>query len=158
MTTTQFTTMGPSSFMERYIVPYTDLTAVGTTMTIKLKDMPKGTIVKGVRIKHTTAFAGGNTTATVSVGSTAGAATTFTGTFDVYQAVADTTALMVGGWKAATYAADTLNAYFTVSTGCSALTAGVVLIDVEYWFEPDLTACGPVGNQPASGASGGGFI
>jgi hypothetical protein len=153
MNTTVLNTLGPSGVLYRFIIPYTDLSAAtGTTNTINLLALPKGSFIKGVRIKHSTAFSGGNTTATVSVGSSAGSATTFAAAFDIYQAVADTTAQMTGGWKAATYAADTLQAFFTVSTNCSLLTAGTVLIDVEIWLEPDLTATGPFGVGGTAGA------
>lgn len=151
MTSTQIMAMGPGPIFERFIVAFGDLTAVGTTQTITLKSLPKGTIVKGVRIKHSTAFAGGNTTLTVSVGSAAGSATTFAAAFDIYQAVADTTMQMTSGWKAATLAADTLQAFFTASTGLSLFTAGVVNIDVEYIYEEDLTATGPSGNSSSGG-------
>ncbi len=146
-------TMGPSSIMSRFTIAAADLTAAGTTQTIALRSLAKGTIIKGVRIKHSTAFAGGgNTAVTVSVGSTAGSSTLFAAAFDVFQTVADTTMLLVSEWKAATYAADTLNAYFTVTTGvCSGITAGEVHIDVEYQFTDDLTACGPAGNQTTGG-------
>ena len=151
MTTTSIMTMGPGPITERFTISYSDLTAAGTTQTIALKSLPKGTIVKGVRIKHSTAFATGNTTLTVSVGSTAGSATTFAGAFDIYQAVADTTMQMTSGWKAATYAADTLNAYFTASTSCATFAAGVVNIDVEYVYTEDLTGTGPAGGTTSGG-------
>lgn len=154
MTTTQIMSMGPSSIVKRYTISFGDLTSAGTTQTITLDTLPKGHIVKGVRVKTSTAFAGGgNTAVTVSVGSAAGSATTFTPVaYDIFQAVADTTALMVSGWKAATYAADTLQAFFTTTTGvCSGLTAGQVFIDVELFYTEDLTATGPAGNQTTGG-------
>ena len=153
MVITQPMAMGPSSIIERFIINYQDITAAGTTLTLALKTLPKGSIIKGVKIKHATAFAGGgNTAVTVSVGSTAGSATTFASAFDIYQAVADTTMALTSGWKAATAAADTLNAYFTCTTGVlSGLTAGLVSIDVEYFLMEDLTATGPCGNQLVGG-------
>jgi hypothetical protein len=128
-------TMGPSSIIKRYLLSYGDLTAAGTTQTIDLDSLPKGTIVKGVRIKNTTVFATGNTTLTVSVGSAAGNATTFSnGTFDLFSVVADT-----------------IQAFFTASTSCATFGSGAFFIDVEYWYPEDLTATGPSGNSSSGG-------
>ena len=51
MTITQLMTMGPSSIIERFDLSFSDLTAAATTQQIVLKALPKGTIIKGVRIK-----------------------------------------------------------------------------------------------------------
>ena len=155
MTITQLMTMGPSSIIERFDLSFSDLTAAATTQQIVLKALPKGTIIKGVRIKHAVLFAGGGlTTMTVSVDSVAGGVALFAAAYDIHQAVADTTMAMVGGWKAGTYAADSLACTFTCSGNVNIATAGEVYIDVEYWLEPDLTATGPSG----SGASTGGLL
>jgi hypothetical protein len=153
MTVTSLQTMGPGPIIERFIISEADLTAAGTTQTIDLKSLPKGTIVKGVRVKASVAFAGGgNTAVTVSVGSAAGTSTTFSAAFDIFQAVGDTVAQMTSGWKAATYAADTLQAFFTVTTGtCAGLTVGQVAIDVEYQFMESLTDTAPAGNSLTGG-------
>lgn len=153
MTITQIMPMGPSSIVERYTLTKGDLTTAATTQTIDLRTLPKGHIVLGVRIKHSTAFSGGSISAmTVSVGAAAGTATTFAAAFDVFQAAADTTAAMTSGWKAATYASDTLQAKFTAtSDNVNAATAGEVHIDVEMFFPSDLTATGPIGNSLSTG-------
>lgn len=152
MTSTNIMTMGPGPIMERFILTFSDCTASATTQTFSLKSLPQGSIVKGVRIKHSTLFGGGGAAvATVSVGATAGSTTTFAAAFDIHQAVAATTAQMSSGWKAATYAADTLTATIVSDVNVNTLTAGVVNIDVEYLLAEDLTATAPVGNTPASG-------
>ena len=153
MTRTNFNNMGPGKVLERFIVSNTDLTTAGLTQTLTLKTLPKGSFVTGVRIKSATAFTGGGASAcTVSVGSAAGNATTFSAAYDIFQAVADTALQMTSMFKAATYAQDTLQAFFTsVGANLNALTAGVVYIDVEYYLTEDLTGTGPTGNALATG-------
>jgi hypothetical protein len=155
MQTTVLNNYGPSSVIYRFLLSFSDLTAAATTQTIALFSLTRGTFIKWVRIKHTTAFAGGAISAmTVSVGSTAGSATTFAAAFNVFQTVADGTLQgAVAAATQATYAADTLNAYFTsTSANVNAATAGAVFIDVEMWMEPNLTATAPVGTAGTYGA------
>ena len=153
MISTQFVTMGPATIIERFVLSHDDLTDADGSQTITLKALSKGTIIKGIRIKHSTAFTGGGASScTCSVGSAAGAVNSFAAAFDIFQAVADTTAQMTSGWKANTYAADTLQATIDADVDVADLTAGVVNIDVEYWMFPDLTATGiPAG-------TGGGYL
>jgi hypothetical protein len=138
---------------ERFILSWRDLTEADGSQTFSLMPLPKGSIVKGVRTKQTEAFSnnGGGATATAAVGSAAGATNTFSPAYDVAAAVADTTAQMVAGWKAATYAADTLTATIASNVNVNTMTAGVVVIDVEILLMPDLTGCGPTGNALATG-------
>lgn len=154
MQTTVLNNYGPCSVIYRFILTYADLTAAATTQTIKLMALTKGTFVKWTRIKSTTAFSGGGlTTMTVSVGTTAGSATTFCAAYDIFQSVTDAHMQGVAATATqATYAADTLNAYFTGSGNVNLATAGVVGIDVEMWQEPDLTATAPVGTGGTAGA------
>lgn len=152
MQRTQFVTMGPATVMERFILTFADLSEADGSQTITLMTLPKGAIIKGVRIKHSTAFSGGGAGAvTCAVGSAAGATNSFAAAFDVFQAVANTTAQMTSGWKANTYAADTLTATIAANVNVNTLTAGVVNIDVEMWIIPDLTATG-------TPSGGGGYL
>jgi hypothetical protein len=153
---------GPSIVCKRYVVSYADLvpSPAAQTMTFNLEVVPKGTVIFGVRAKHSTQFAGtGITTVTVSVGSTgASSNTTFLAAYTVTAAVADTTmglSTSVAVPNAGTYAADTIYAYFSVTSGAgnlNALTAGSVNLDVFYWLEPDLTATAPFGVGGTAGA------
>lgn len=152
MTSVQLMAQGPSSVLMRYIVSYKDLTDAAVAQTLTLDVLPKGSIVLGTRIKSAVAFTGGGSSScTVSVGSAAAATTTFAPAFDIFQAVADTTAQMTSGWKAGTYAADSLTATFTADVNVNLLTNGVVYIDVEMFKLQDLTATGPSGNTGTSG-------
>jgi len=137
---------------ERFIITHEDLTDTDTSQTINLMTLPKGSIVKGVRTKCATIFSGGSVSAlTVSVGCAAGAVDTFSPAYSIMAVVADTTAQMVSGWKAATYAADTLTATFVSTTdNLDQLSAGVVYLDVEILLMPDLTA-----TAVPSGSTGG---
>jgi hypothetical protein len=153
MTENTIMNMGPSAVLLRFTLTYADLTTSGTLMTISLKTLPKGSFVKGVRTKHSVLFSGGanNAASTVEVGSTAGGTTLFSPAFNIGQAVADTTAQMVSGWKAGTNAADVLTATFRASSDVSTLTTGSVNIDVELFLTEDLTATGPSGNSSSGG-------
>ena len=153
MTETNIINMGPSAVLLRFTLTFADLTTSGTSMTINLKALPKGSFVKGVRTKSSVAFSGGANSAasTVEVGSTAGGTALFSPAFNIGQAVADTTAQMVSGWKSGTYAADELTCTFRASADVSTLTAGSVYLDVELFLTEDLTATGPAGNNSSSG-------
>ena len=148
------TNFNPTLITERFVVTFTDFSAAAVADTINLLALPKGTIVRGVRIKQTTAFTdGAGCTATLEVGSLAITDTDlFAAAYDVAAAPADTTAQMTSGWKAGTYAADTLTATLTCNVNTDTLTAGVALIDVALEYMPDLTATGiPAG-------TGGGYV
>lgn len=153
MITTELQTFGPSSIVRRFVLTYSDLTAAATTQTIDLMSLPQGCIVKTVRIKHTVAFAGGSLSSmTVSVGSSAGSATTFKAAFDCFQAVAATSLVCAPATaQFATYAADTLQCKFTGSHAVNTATAGSVFIDVEMLMEPSLVSTPPTGNSLALG-------
>lgn len=166
MNSTILQTFGPSTVMFRVTIAAPDVAALGASTTgfinlplgfpgVTTPVVPRGTLVKNVRIKHTTAFSGTSITGlTVSIGSAAGSATTFTAAFNIFQAVADGTLSSAPATAAqATYAADTIQANFT-STGAnlSAISAGSVNIDIELWLEPDLTATAPVGTAGTAGA------
>jgi hypothetical protein len=125
--------MGSGAQFRRFTVTHADLTASATTQNVTLFTLPKGSVVCGVRIKHSTAFAGGTLSAmTVSVG-TSGDTTAYAGAFDVFQTVADTTFQVTDQFNAASYAAHSIVAAFT-ATGDNVVnaTAGVVDIDIYY--------------------------
>jgi len=125
--------LGSGPQLRRFTINYSDLSDADTSQTITLCTLPAGSVIEGVRIKHSTRFLGGGTgTATVSVGSAAGAVNTFATAFDIFQAVADTTFQLSDQFNAATYAADTLQAVFAVDT-TFVFTQGQVHIDVYYW-------------------------
>lgn len=154
MQRTSFTNMGPGTVIERFTITHSDLTEADGSQTIDLMTLPKGSIVKGVRIKHSELFTNSaGCTCTCAVGAAAGATNLFAAAFDIAQAVADTTAQMTSGWKAATYAADTLQATIASNVNVNTITtSGIVNIDVELWLFPDLTATGiPAG-------TGGGYL
>lgn len=94
---------------------------------------PKGSVILGVRIKHSTAFSGGAVGAcTVSVG-ISGDLTRFAAAFDIFQAVAAATKQLSTQFKDADNAAAIVYADFnTVGANISALTAGQVDIDLLY--------------------------
>lgn len=156
MQATSLQNFGPASIFERYILTFNDLTAAAGTQTFNLRALPKFSVIKGVRIKHTVLFDnnGGGCTATVAVGSLAGTTNLFSLAFDIHQAVADDTAQMTSGWKAQTTAADTLTATIASNVNVNTITQGTVYVDVELLITEDLTTAGPAGNS----LSGGGLI
>jgi hypothetical protein len=127
--------LGTGPIVKRYIISYKDFTAAATTQNITLQTLPKGSVVQWVRIKHAEAVAGGSiSAATLSVGSSAGTATSFASAFSVSQAVSDTTAQISAGPVAATYAEDTMYARITTTGGnVNTATAGLIYVDVCYW-------------------------
>ena len=129
------TALGGAVTFRRFIIPYTDLTTAATSMNVALCTLSKGSVILGVRIKHSTAFAGAGpwTTCVVSVGTTIGSAyAAFASAFDVFQAVADTTLQETAQFKSTSYTAIPLVARFTASHNCSVATAGQVEIDILY--------------------------
>jgi len=127
--------MGSGPQFTRWTIPYTDLTAAALVQSVNLFTLNQGGIILGVRIKHTTAFAGTAWSATtVSVG-WASDYTAFASAFDIFQAVADTTLQNTSEFKCVTNAAagTAVVARFTsVGGNLSAGTAGAVNIDVLY--------------------------
>jgi hypothetical protein len=130
---------GPAWF--RYTISNTstsagalDLTAAAATQTVPLFTMSAGSLILGVRIHHTTAFAGTAwTAATVSVGSTVVGNAGFASAFDIFQAVSSTAVQETSQFKSGTVVAQPVNAYFTITGGnVSVITAGSVDIDVLY--------------------------
>lgn len=114
----------------KFTITYADLTTAGTTQTIALFTLGAGSKILGVYQKHSEAFAGGSLSSmTVSVGS-ALSATQFTATFDVYQAVANTTVQETAMFKSGTAVAQAVNSYWTGSHNVNTATAGSVDICV----------------------------
>lgn len=145
----QRTNFNPTLITERFIVNYMDFREADGSTDLDLLALPKGTVVRAVRIKQTTAFTdGAGCTATLEVGSKIAADTDlFAPAYNVAAAPADTNVSMVSGWKAGTYAADTLTATLKSNVNTNTLTAGVAIIDVALELMPDLTATTPVGNN-----------
>lgn len=124
--------LGAGLSLKRFIVVESDLTAAATSEAITLFTLKKGDAILGIRIKHSTAFAGGSVSAmTVSVGSTSAGAAGYASAFDIFQAVGATTFQMTSAFNAGTYADEATTATFT-ATGDNVvnLTAGQVEIDV----------------------------
>lgn len=111
-------------------IAYTALQVVGTSTTeaITLFSLLAGGVVHGIKLKHSTAFAGTAITAvTLAVGN-AITADKYSTAFDVLQAVADTTFILASGIQTESHGSAT-NILLTVTTtgaNTSALTAGVV--------------------------------
>jgi hypothetical protein len=126
------TDLGGQVTFRRFTITYADLTDADTSQTINLFTLPKGGIILGVRIKHSTAFSGGTVaTCTVSVGSAAGTATDFASAYDIFSAAGDTAFQVTSEFKAVTYVADTVTATVTTTVGnVTDTTAGSVDIDV----------------------------
>jgi len=128
--------LGTGPIIKRFTITKDDFTAASTSQDITLMTLPKGSVVQWVRVKHAQAVAGGTiSAATVSVGSAAGNATSFTAAFNVFQAVADGTfQISSSNPKAITYAEDTMYAQVVTTGGnVNAATAGVIHVDVCYW-------------------------
>lgn len=128
--------LGAGIRFRRLTVTYRDLALISGSgaKPVTLMSCPLGGMILGVRIKHSTAFAGGSISAlTVSVGKT-GSVTYFTSTQDIFAAVADTTLLETALFKHGQLTALDLIATFT-PTGdtVAACTAGVVNIDILYF-------------------------
>lgn len=143
----QRTNFNPTLITERFIVNYMDFREADGSTDLTLMDLPKGTVVRGVRIKQTTAFTdGAGCTATLEVGSSGATDTDlFASAYDVAAAPADTTLQMSSGWKAGTYAADQLTATLKTNVNTNTLTAGVAIIDVALEYYPNLVGTNPSG-------------
>jgi len=125
--------LGGSLEYRRFQITYSDLTTADTTHTQALMTLPAGGAqILGVFVKHSTAFSGGSLSSmTVSVGKS-GSVTFFTSTFDIYQAVADTTVQETSLFKKGQLTALPVIATFTGSHNVNTATAGVVDIYILY--------------------------
>lgn len=75
---------------KKIVVANTDFTPSGPVTTIPLFILPAGSIIEGIKIKHSAAFTGGSVSAaTIEVGVT-GNLDKYASTFDVFQAPGDT--------------------------------------------------------------------
>lgn len=150
----QRTNFNPTLITERFIVTYMDFREADGSTTIDMMTLAKGSVVRGVRIKQTTAFTdGAGCTATLAVGSTLAANTAlFAAAYDVAAAPADTTMQMTSGWKAGSYAEDVLTATLATNVNTNTLTAGEAIIDVAIELLPNLA-----GTAVPAG-TGGGYV
>lgn len=116
-----------------YSVSHADLSAAAATEDITLFELPARGVVTGVTIKHSESFSGGSLAGMdVSIGDTSGASAYSGASFDVFQAVSDTTFLDASVFKSTTFAARDVFARFTATgDNIDAATAGKV----------DVTAC-----------------
>lgn len=129
--------LGSGPVIKRFILTKADFTAGSTSQTYELQKLPKGSIVQWVRIKHDEACAAtGLTGATVEVGSkVANDTDLFASPFDVSQSPADDAVQISSGAVAGTYGDDTVTATLKTSgANINALTAGVINIDICYWY------------------------
>lgn len=109
-------------------IPYTSFQTAATTNSITLLALPAGAVIHGVKIKHSTAFAGTSITAvTVSVGVT-GVLNKYASAFDVFQAVGDTIFQLsnVLGSESNGTSVNLLATATSTGANLSALTAGSV--------------------------------
>jgi hypothetical protein len=84
--------VGNGAYWKKYTVPYSSFTAAANTETIELLELPAKGVIHNVVVKHSTAFSGGSLTGyNIKVGLTA-ETDKYSPAFDVFQAVADTTA------------------------------------------------------------------
>lgn len=109
-------------------LPYTSFQTAATTNTITLFSLIAAGIVHEVKIKHSTAFAGGSINAmTLSVG-ISGTVDKYASAFDVFQAVSATAFELSDALGTESHTGATNITITATSTGAnlSALTAGVV--------------------------------
>jgi hypothetical protein len=156
MTTTTINTLGPAPTVARFMLTYSDLTTAGTSQTISLKAIPKGSLILGARVLCVAAFAGGSVaTATLSLGTTGGSTTGILAASNIFTGISAGVTMYVTstlGVYAATYAADTLTATVVTTTdNVKSCTAGKAYIDVVYIPFEDLTATGPAGSTTSGG-------
>lgn len=117
----------------KYTVTYADLATAATTNNITVATLPAGAVVEAVKIKHSTAFAGGAISAyTVSVGIT-GNLTKYAAAYDVFQAVSATAMQLSTTQGTESHTATTALKIAATSTGAnlSAATAG----SVDVWIK-----------------------
>ncbi len=131
---TQLNGLASTTFhgVQKVTVGFASLTNAGLTQTINLISTAARTKSCGVSVKHTAAFTGGTVaTLTVSVGDAAGSATTYTAAFNIFQAPSNTVFQDTAELISATYAASTIQAFFTSTGGnLNTLTTGSVDFDV----------------------------
>lgn len=109
-------------------IPFQIFQTAATTINVNLFTLPIGGIIHGVKIKHSTAFAGTSITAvTLSVG-IAGTVAKYASAFDVFQAVSGTAFQLSNTFGAESMTATTQMTATMTSTGAnlSSLTAGTV--------------------------------
>lgn len=109
-------------------IPYTSFSTASTTNSITLLSLPAGGVIHGVKIKHSTAFAGtGITDMTVQVG-ISGSLNKYASAFDVFTAVSNTNFQLSNVVGSENHGAATTILITGTSTGAnlSALTAGSV--------------------------------
>lgn len=114
----------------KYTKTFTDFSTAATTNSIALLTLPIKGVVEDVVIKHTTAFSGGAISAyTVSVG-ISGTLAKYATAFDVFQAVADTTAQISAGGFVENFGSTTSVLVTAVSTGANLNAAGAGSVDI----------------------------
>lgn len=109
-------------------VSYTAFSTAATMNSIALFTLPAGGVIHGIKIKHSTAFAGTSITAyTVSVG-ISGTVAKYASAFNVFQTVSSTAFQLSGDFVEENDGATTGVLITATSTGAnlSAATAGVV--------------------------------
>lgn len=124
--------LGQGLSLRRFTIPYGDLSDADTSEAVTLFTLGAYSAILGVRIHHTTAFAGTSVTAmTVSVGSSVVGAAGFASAYDVFQTVGDTVIQESTQFQAGTIAASTVQATFTSTGGdMDVMTAGSVDVEV----------------------------
>jgi hypothetical protein len=124
--------LGAGLEYRRFTVGFADLTAAATTQDVALFTLPAGGKILGVFQKHSVPFSGGSLTTMTCAVAKASSATFFTSTFDVFQAVADTTVQETSLFKSGQLTALAVVAHFIGSHNVNTATAGSVDIFVLY--------------------------
>jgi hypothetical protein len=125
---------GPISAWTKVTRTEANFTAAATSESITLFTLTAGYILRGILIKHSTAFSGGSSTsATVEVG-ISGETTRYAPEFDVFQAVSDTTFGIYQNFDVVNWGTNTtVQLTLRSNVNVSAITAGSV--DVYYLVE-----------------------
>lgn len=130
---------GQLEYWVKYTIPYTDsiFVAASTSATKTVLAVPAGGCITGVRVKHSTAFAGTGITALTLSGGDGTTANVYWPAYDLMATVADTTQWLDGGCFSSSAAAHSIVLTFT-ATGANfgdgsatALTAG----GVDVWLK-----------------------
>ncbi len=121
-----------------YSVSHVDLSAAAATQDVTLFELPARGVMTGVTIKHSEAFSGGSLAGMdVSVGDVSGTSAYSGASFDVFQAVSDTTFLDASVFKSTTFAArDVLARFAATGDNVDAATAGNVNVTACYTLRP----------------------
>lgn len=117
----------------KFFVEHSDFTAAATTQDIELVNVPAGTVVEAVLVRHTQSFGGGGITAyTLSVGVT-GDLTRYIGATNVFAAPGQVLALVAAANQLTSSTAATSVRVAAVSTtaNLNAATAGIAEIYVK---------------------------